>query len=133
MINDHKSKCISRKNRIRRRKIGRSNPKSNPIQNGKPLFRESEERKAGVLVHHVASSYPAEIDLAYTLASGEPITGVTYDDIESISNADHARGICRGQQTRRPAYSLRTNSKAAADRVRKLLILQLDQAGKGIP
>ena len=87
-----------------------------------------EERKAGVLVHHVASSYPAEIDLAYTLASGKPITGVTYDDIDHI-NADHAR---KYDQVSKPDVLklLRENSKIAADRVRKLSDAELNQAEK---
>ena len=87
-----------------------------------------EERKAGVLVHHVASSYPAEIDLAYTLASGKPITGVTYDDIDSI-NADHARDYAQVSKID-VLTLLRTNSKVAADRVRKLSDAELDQAEK---
>lgn len=87
-----------------------------------------EERKAGVLVHHVASSYPAEIDLAYTLASGKPITGVTYDDIDSI-NAEHAREFARVSKTE-VLKLLRENSKVAADRVRKLTDAELDQAEK---
>lgn len=87
-----------------------------------------EERKAGVLVHHVASSYPAEIDLAYTLASGKPIIGVTYDDIDGI-NADHAREFAQVSKTD-VLKLLRGNSKVAADRVRKLTDAELDQAEK---
>ena len=34
-------------------------------------------RKIGVVVHHVASVYPLEIQLAQTLAGGQPVTGVT--------------------------------------------------------
>ena len=49
----------------------------------------NEERPIGVLVHHVASSYPVEVDLASTLAAGKPIEGVTSDVIDGI-NADHA-------------------------------------------
>jgi hypothetical protein len=87
-----------------------------------------EERKAGVLVHHVANSYPAEIDLAYTLASGNPITGVTSEDIDSI-NADHARDFAQVSKTD-VLRLLRENSKEAADRVRKLTDAELDQAEK---
>ena len=87
-----------------------------------------EERKAGVLVHHVAISYPAEIDLAYTLASGKPITGVTSEDIDSI-NAEHARDF--DQVSKIDVLKLlRGNSKVAADRVRKLTDAELDQAEK---
>jgi len=85
-----------------------------------------EERKAGVLVHHVASSYPAEIDLAYTIASGKPITDLTNDDIDSI-NADHARDYAEVSRVD-VLNLLRENSKAAAERVRKLSDAELDQA-----
>jgi hypothetical protein len=34
-------------------------------------------RKIGVIVHHVASVYPVEIQLAQILAGGQPVTGVT--------------------------------------------------------
>jgi len=47
-------------------------------------------RKMGVLVHHVASVYPIEIQLAQVLASGKPITGVTAEVINSM-NRDHAQ------------------------------------------
>lgn len=87
-----------------------------------------EERKAGVLVHHVAVSYPAEIDLAYTLASGKPITGVTYEDIDSI-NAEHALEFADVSKID-VLTLLRDNSKVAADRVRNLTDAELDQAEK---
>ena len=35
-------------------------------------------RKIGVVVHHVATMYPLEIQLAQTLAAGKPVTGVTW-------------------------------------------------------
>lgn len=37
-------------------------------------------RKVGVLVHHVATMSPLEIKLAYLLADGKPIEGVTWED-----------------------------------------------------
>ena len=87
-----------------------------------------EERKVGVLVHHVASSYPAEVDLAYKIASGEPIEGLTIDDIDSI-NADHA--IKYAQVDKADVLTLlRENSKVAADRVRVLSDAELDRAEK---
>src|SRR6187455_3199484 len=46
-------------------------------------------RKIGVIVHHVASVYPIEIQLAQTLAKGEAISGVTWADIHQM-NATHA-------------------------------------------
>ena len=46
-------------------------------------------RKVGVVVHHVASMYPVEIQLASLLAAGRPITGVTWDAVATM-NRDHA-------------------------------------------
>jgi hypothetical protein len=39
----------------------------------------------GVLVHHVASMLPAEIDPVKVLASGQPITGVTMEMVDQIT------------------------------------------------
>lgn len=47
-------------------------------------------RTIGVIVHHVASVYPLEVELAQTLAAGQPITGVTMKDIDAM-NANHAK------------------------------------------
>src|SRR5262245_27812317 len=47
-------------------------------------------RKVGVVVHHVASMYPVEIQLASLLAAGRPITDVTWGAVDAI-NRDHAR------------------------------------------
>src|SRR5438046_332082 len=47
-------------------------------------------RKIGVVVHHVATMYPLEIQLAQTLAGGKPVVGVTWDAVHEI-NARHAR------------------------------------------
>ena len=47
-------------------------------------------RKIGVVVHHVASMYPIEIQLASLLAAGRPIAGVTWDAVDTI-NRDHAK------------------------------------------
>src|SRR5215831_20037066 len=48
-----------------------------------------DARKVGVVVHHVASMYPLEIQLASLLAAGQPITGVMGDAVDTI-NRDHA-------------------------------------------
>ena len=47
-------------------------------------------RKIGVVVHHVATMYPLEIDLARTLAAGQPIEGVTAEVVDHM-NAAHAK------------------------------------------
>ncbi|HET9952369.1 MAG TPA: hypothetical protein VFS09_11310, partial [Candidatus Eisenbacteria bacterium] len=41
-------------------------------------------RKIGVVVHHVASIYPLEIELAQKLAAGGVITDVTWDDVHAL-------------------------------------------------
>jgi len=53
-----------------------------------PLPRDG--RKIGVVVHHVASVYPIEIQLAQQLGAGQAIVGVTMDGIHEM-NANHAR------------------------------------------
>ena len=47
-------------------------------------------RKIGVVVHHVAYMYPIEIQVAQTVAEGQPVVGLTWDDVHAI-NAAHAR------------------------------------------
>ncbi len=39
----------------------------------------TDRRPIGVIVHHVASMYPIETDAARTIASGKPLTDVTWD------------------------------------------------------
>jgi DinB family protein len=68
-------------------------------------------RKIGVVVHHVASVYPIEVQLARLLAEGKPITGVTWEGIATM-NRDHARendGI-----TKEATLDLLANNSAAA-------------------
>ena len=47
-------------------------------------------RRIGVVVHHVATMYPLEIDLARKLAAGQPVEGVTNEVVDQI-NATHAK------------------------------------------
>ena len=51
---------------------------------------DGDGRSVGVVVHHVASLYPVEVQLAYQLAQGKPITGVTMEAIHNM-NAEHAQ------------------------------------------
>ena len=46
-------------------------------------------RTVGVVVHHVASTYPLEVELDQVLASGKPITGATTEVVNKM-NAEHA-------------------------------------------
>ncbi|MFI5207308.1 MAG: DinB family protein [Gemmatimonadales bacterium] len=83
-------------------------------------------RTIGVIVHHVASVYPIEVDLAKTLASGKPIAGVTWDAVHEI-NAKHAKE--KVNVTKAEALDfLKKNSQTAATAVRALSDAELDRA-----
>ena len=85
-------------------------------------------RKIGVIVHHVATMYPLEIQLAQTLAGGEPVAGVTWDAVHEM-NAGHAKE--HDAVTKDAALNLlRQNSTAAAAAIRALSDEQLDQAAR---
>ena len=85
-----------------------------------------DTRKIGVIVHHVASVYPLEIQLALTIAAGEPITGVTPLNVDEM-NAEHAKKF--DAVTKAETLDLlRRNSAAAAAAIRDLEDDDLDQA-----
>jgi len=83
-------------------------------------------RKIGVIVNHVASVYPVEIELAQTIARGEVVTGVTAEVINKM-NAEHAREN-DGVTKEKTLELLRQNSAAAAASIRALSDEELDQA-----
>jgi len=83
-------------------------------------------RKIGVVVHHVASMYPIEIQVAQTVAAGKPVEGVTWDVVDRI-NAEHADA--NDAITKQPTLELlRHNSAVAAAAVRALSDEELDRA-----
>jgi hypothetical protein len=83
-------------------------------------------RPIGVVVHHVASMYPLEIQLAQTLAAGSAIAGVSWDDVHAI-NAGHAKE--HHAVTKQAALELLDrNSAAAAAAIRSLGDEELDRA-----
>jgi len=83
-------------------------------------------RTVGVVVHHVASVYPVEIELAQVLAGGKPVTGVVMDDIHAM-NAKHASE--HAEVTKAAALELlRANSAVAAVAIRALSDEQLTNA-----
>lgn len=83
-------------------------------------------RKIGVIVHHVATMYPLEIQLAQTLARGTPVTGVTWEIVHAM-NAAHARE--HDTVTKQTALDLLSrNSAAAAAAIRALTDEELDRA-----
>src|SRR5947209_3924372 len=83
-------------------------------------------RPIGVVVHHVASVYPIEVQLAQTLASGKPIAGVTWDAIDKM-NADHAREHAAVEKAE-ALDLLRRNSRDAAAAIRTISDEALDRA-----
>ena len=83
-------------------------------------------RTIGVVVHHVASMYPIEIELAQLLAQGKPVAGVTWDTVHGI-NAAHARD--NASVTLDEAVDLLArNSGAAAAAIRAMSDEELDRA-----
>jgi hypothetical protein len=83
-------------------------------------------RKIGVVVHHVATMYPLEIQLAQALAAGQPIAGVSWEAVHDI-NAKHAAE--HDAVTKEAAIELlERNSTAAAAAIRALSDEELDRA-----
>lgn len=86
----------------------------------------NEGRTVGVLIHHVASVYPLEVELAQGLAAGKPIAGVTWDAVAHM-NAGHAQEhAAAGKQE--TLELLRQNSKLAANAIRQFSDEELDSA-----
>lgn len=83
-------------------------------------------RRAGVIIHHVASVYPIEVHLASEIGAGRAVTEVTWAAVAEM-NAGHARDNagCTKQDT---IDLLRKNSQAAAEAVRGFSDAQLDSA-----
>ncbi len=82
-------------------------------------------RRVGVVVHHVASVYPLEIELAQKLAAGGALTEVTWDAVHEM-NAGHARendGVTRDEAV----SLLRANAAAAAKAIRAMTDEELDK------
>ncbi len=88
----------------------------------------SDRRAVGVIVHHVASVYPIEIDLARAIAGGKAVTDVTWEVVAEL-NAKHAReqvGITKAATLE----LLRRNSREAAAAVRAFTD---DELGRAAP
>ena len=83
-------------------------------------------RTFGVIVHHVASIYPLEIQLAQATAAGTAMVGVVWQNVHDI-NAAHARD--NANATKDEALQLlRENSAAAANAIRAFSERDLDRA-----
>ena len=86
----------------------------------------TDRRSVGLIVHHVASMYPIEIDVARAVASGKAVTDVTWDVVAEL-NAKHAHE--HAEETKATALELlRRNSREAANAVRAFTDEELDRA-----
>jgi hypothetical protein len=86
----------------------------------------TDQRSVGVVVHHVASMYPIEIDLARAVASGNSASDVTWEAVAQL-NAKHAQD--NAQVSKSAALELlRQNSHEAAAAVRVFTDQELDEA-----
>jgi hypothetical protein len=86
----------------------------------------SDRRSVGVIVHHVASVYPVEIDLARAIAGGKAVTDVTWEAVAQM-NAKHSSD--QAEVTKAAALELlRRNSRQAAAAVRAFTDDELDRA-----
>jgi len=83
-------------------------------------------RTVGVMIHHVASVYPVEIELAGLIASGKAVSGVTWDTVAGL-NAKHAHehATVGKQET---LELLRRNSDAAVKAILAFTDEELDTA-----
>jgi hypothetical protein len=85
-----------------------------------------DRRSVGVIVHHVASVYPIEVDLARAIAGGKAVTDVTWEVVADM-NAKHAKD--QAAVTKAAALELlRRNSHQAAAAVRAFTDAELDRA-----
>jgi hypothetical protein len=87
---------------------------------------DTDRRAVGTVVHHVASVYPVEIDLALRIARGGAVTGVTGRDIDTM-NGNHAAANPEVPQLE-TIELLRRNAAAAEAAIRALSDEELDRA-----
>jgi hypothetical protein len=91
-----------------------------------PMNSGADRRPVGVIVHHVASMYPIEIDVAKAVASGKSVMDVTWEAVAGI-NGKHAQENA-GVTKAAALELLRRNSRDAAAAVRTLTDAELDKA-----
>ena len=86
----------------------------------------TDRRSVGLIVHHVASMYPIEIDIARAIAIGKVVPHVTWDAVAEL-NAKHAHE--HAAETKATALELlHRNSREAANTVRSFTDEELDRA-----
>ena len=88
--------------------------------------RVRDGRTVGVIVHHVASMYPIEIEVARSIADGKAVEGVTWEDVAGI-NAKHSVDFAKVTKAEALEF-LRKNSSEAAAAVREFTDAELDTA-----
>lgn len=86
----------------------------------------TDRRTIGVIVHHVASMYPIEIDLARAIAGGKSVSDVTWQAVAQM-NAKHAHDNAQVSKVAVLAL-LRQNSRDAAAAVRDFTDEELNAA-----
>jgi uncharacterized damage-inducible protein DinB len=86
----------------------------------------NEGRTVGVLVHHLATVLPGELNMIRAAAAGQPVTGITPDILDEL-NARHAEeyAACGREET---MDLLRRNSALMVSAVRELTDAELDRA-----
>jgi hypothetical protein len=84
----------------------------------------SDARSIGVIVHHVASVYPVEVEVARIVASGTAVTDVTWEAVAEM-NAKHADSQKEISKEATLEF-LRKNSREAAAAVRSFTDNELD-------
>jgi DinB family protein len=84
----------------------------------------TDRRPVGVVVHHVASMYPIEIDLARAVARGRSVTDVTWEVVAQV-NAKHAQDFALVSKSV-ALELLQENSRKAAAAVRDFTDQELD-------
>lgn len=88
---------------------------------------DTDRRPIGIVVHHVASVYTIEVDLAKAIAAGKPLTEVTWEVVAQL-NAKHAQEQSAATKSA-TIELLRRNSREAAAAVRAFTDAELDAAG----
>jgi hypothetical protein len=86
----------------------------------------TDRRSIGVIVHHVASMYPIEIEAARVIASGNSVTDITWEVVANL-NTKHAQEQAYVSKTD-ALDLLRKNSREAASSLREFTDEELDRA-----
>jgi hypothetical protein len=89
--------------------------------------RVADGRTVAAVVHHVATVYPIEVELAQATANGKSVADITWDVVNTMNDK---HGVEFANVSKADALQLlAANSKAAASSVRSLSDEQLDNSG----